>query len=102
MSIQGLGAQISHSDLTRRQHIQSLVGALAVAAASPARAANQNVLYGQNTLPPEIRSRVIDNGNGLKVHILEAGFEPANRPCVLFLHGFPELAYSWRKVLPPI
>src|SRR6185312_15148578 len=22
------------------------------------------------------------------------------RPCVLLLHGFPELAYSWRKVMP--
>jgi hypothetical protein len=65
MSIQGLGAQISRSNLTRRQHIQSLVGALAVAAASPAHAANQNVLYGQSTLPAAIRSRVIDNGNGL-------------------------------------
>jgi len=28
----------------------------------------------------------------------EAG-EPG-RPCVLLLHGFPELAYSWRKVMP--
>jgi len=32
------------------------------------------------------------------MHVLEAG-EPA-RPCVLLLHGFPELAYSWRKVMP--
>ena len=36
--------------------------------------------------------------NGLTVHYLEAG-DP-DRPCVLLLHGFPELAYSWRKVMP--
>ena len=32
--------------------------------------------------------------------MLEAGFE--DRPCVLLLHGFPELAYSWRKVMQPL
>ncbi|HYD57081.1 MAG TPA: alpha/beta hydrolase [Burkholderiales bacterium] len=32
------------------------------------------------------------------MHLLEAG-DPA-RPCVLLLHGFPELAYSWREVMP--
>ena len=37
--------------------------------------------------------------NGLTMHVLEAGFETAGRPCVLLLHGFPELAYSWRKVM---
>jgi pimeloyl-ACP methyl ester carboxylesterase len=36
------------------------------------------------------------------MHILEAGFESENRPCVLLLHGFPELAYSWRKVMLPL
>ena len=25
-----------------------------------------------------------------------------SQPCVLLLHGFPELAYSWRKVMPPL
>lgn len=38
--------------------------------------------------------------NGLRVHVLEAG-EPS-RPAVLLLHGFPELAYSWRKVMPAL
>ena len=47
-----------------------------------------------------VRSRLIENGNGLNMHVLEAGFEPENRPCILLLHGFPEIAYSWRKVLP--
>jgi pimeloyl-ACP methyl ester carboxylesterase len=47
-----------------------------------------------------VRSRLLENVNGLTMHVLEAGFETENRPCVLLLHGFPEIAYSWRKVLP--
>src|SRR4051794_7938535 len=31
---------------------------------------------------------------------LEAG--SPERPCVLLLHGFPELAYSWRKGMPAL
>ena len=53
-------------------------------------------------LPPGIRSRFVDNHNGLRMHVLEAGFESADRPCLLLLHGFPELAYSWRKVMLPL
>jgi pimeloyl-ACP methyl ester carboxylesterase len=53
-------------------------------------------------LPSGIRSRFLDGINGLRVHVLEAGFETAGRPCVLLLHGFPELAYSWRKVMPAL
>jgi pimeloyl-ACP methyl ester carboxylesterase len=34
--------------------------------------------------------------------VLEAGFESRGRPCLLLLHGFPELAYSWRKVMPAL
>ncbi len=34
--------------------------------------------------------------------MLEAGHETPDRPCVLLLHGFPELAYSWRKVMPAL
>ena len=85
---------------TRRQHLRTLAGSLAYfSMATKASAANPNVAYGQATLPSSIRSRFLDNINGLKVHMLEAGFETPNRPCVLFLHGFPELAYSWRKVM---
>ena len=58
--------------------------------------------YGHSTLAPGIRSRMIANVNGLTVHILEAGHEAPGRPAVLLLHGFPELAYSWRKVLSPL
>jgi pimeloyl-ACP methyl ester carboxylesterase len=53
-------------------------------------------------LPAGIRSRFVPDINGLRIHMLEAGFETAGRPCVLLLHGFPELAYSWRKVMPPL
>lgn len=49
-----------------------------------------------------IRSRFVHDVNGLTMHILEAGFETAGRPCLLLLHGFPELAYSWRKVMVPL
>jgi pimeloyl-ACP methyl ester carboxylesterase len=55
-----------------------------------------------SVLPAGIRSRFLDGINGLRVHVLEAGFETARRPCVLLLHGFPELAYSWRKVMLPL
>ena len=63
---------------------------------------NTNVAYGKTTLPSGIRSRKVENINGLTIHILEAGFEDKDRPCVLLLHGFPELAYSWRKVMLPL
>src|ERR1700755_104317 len=54
------------------------------------------------TLPPGIRSRFVRGVNGLDVHILEAGYAPAGRPLVLLLRGFPEIAYSWRKVMPAL
>jgi pimeloyl-ACP methyl ester carboxylesterase len=53
-------------------------------------------------LPARIRSRLVHDINGLTMHVLEAGFETKGRPCVLLLHGFPELAYSWRKVMLPL
>ncbi len=53
-----------------------------------------------DTLDSQIRHNTVDNGNGLQCHVLEAG-DPSN-PCVLLLHGFPELAYSWRKVMVPL
>jgi pimeloyl-ACP methyl ester carboxylesterase len=51
-------------------------------------------------LPAGVRARFVDDVNGLRVHLLEAG-QPEN-PCLLLLHGFPELAYSWRKVMPAL
>ena len=53
-------------------------------------------------LPAGIRSRLVPGINGLTMHVLEAGHEQPGRPCVLLLHGFPELAYSWRKVMLPL
>jgi pimeloyl-ACP methyl ester carboxylesterase len=53
-------------------------------------------------LPRGIRSRFVHNINGLDVDVLEAGRETRGRPLVLLLHGFPELAYSWRKVMLPL
>jgi len=58
--------------------------------------------YGNGTLPPGIRSRVIAGVNGLAMHVLEAGSAENGLPCLLLLHGFPELAYSWRKVMLPL
>jgi pimeloyl-ACP methyl ester carboxylesterase len=53
-------------------------------------------------LPTGVRSRLVGGINGLTMHVLEAGFGAKDRPCVLLLHGFPELAYSWRKVMLPL
>jgi pimeloyl-ACP methyl ester carboxylesterase len=38
--------------------------------------------------------------NGLDVHILEGGYESPGRPLALLLHGFPDLAYGWRHLIP--
>src|SRR5687767_4061352 len=38
--------------------------------------------------------------NGIRFHALAAG--PVSGPLVLFLHGFPELARSWRHQLPAL
>lgn len=53
-------------------------------------------------LQPGIRSRKIAGINGLDMHVLEAGFEAPERPAVLLLHGFPDLAYSWRRTMLPL
>ena len=56
--------------------------------------------YGNGLLPGNIRSRTVADINGLTVHLIEAGFEASGRSLLLLLHGFPELAFSWRKVMP--
>src|SRR4051795_6935253 len=53
-------------------------------------------------LPSGVRARFVDGVNGLRMHILEAGFESPDRPLLLLLHGFPELAYSWRRIIVPL
>jgi pimeloyl-ACP methyl ester carboxylesterase len=56
--------------------------------------------YGGGPLSKGIRSRMIHGVNGLDVHILEAGYESPGRPLALLLHGFPDLAYGWRHLIP--
>lgn len=53
-------------------------------------------------LPPGIRSRFIEDVNDLTMHVLEAGHETPDQPLLLLLHGFPELAFSWRKIMQPL
>ncbi|HXJ80086.1 MAG TPA: alpha/beta fold hydrolase [Candidatus Methylomirabilis sp.] len=55
-----------------------------------------------DVLPTGIRSRFVAGINGLRMHILEAGAAAPGRPGILLLHGFPELAYSWRKIMPAL
>src|SRR5689334_24146282 len=84
------------------------LGGWAIAPGTVARAAIVNTdfskvsPYGNGTIAAGIRSRHVANVNGMTVHILEAGYETPGRPAVLLLHGFPELAYSWRKVMPSL
>jgi len=52
------------------------------------------------SLPAGVSARFVDGVNGLRMHVLEAG--AADRPLLLLLHGFPELAYSWRRVMPAL
>ncbi len=56
--------------------------------------------YGEGTLSEGIRSCMIQGVNGLDVHVLEAGYEASGRPLALLLHGFPDLAYGWRHLMP--
>lgn len=56
----------------------------------------------RNVLPDGIRSRMVAGVNGLAMHVLEAGFDMPGRPALLLLHGFPELAFSWRCVMAPL
>ena len=58
--------------------------------------------YGAGTLPAGVRSRIVSGVNGIAMHVLEAGYESSGRPGLLLVHGFPELGYSWRKVMVPL
>ncbi len=50
-------------------------------------------------LPAEVRARFVETRTGLRTHILEAGFDRPAAPLLVLLHGFPELAFSWRHVM---
>ena len=49
-----------------------------------------------------VRSQIISGVNGLDMHVLESGYENPENPTILLLHGFPEIAYSWRKLFHPL
>lgn len=62
-------------------------------------------------LPEGVTESYVDctSSCGLVFHILSAGGNPLQesspkekRPLILITHGFPELAYSWRKVMPKL
>lgn len=99
----------TRNGVTRRSILQGAAGLVVRHAwasnlidGGKAEAPNTSVLYGQRTLPTGIRSRLIDNNNGATLHILEAGFESPGKRCIVLLHGFPELAYTWRHQLLPL
>jgi pimeloyl-ACP methyl ester carboxylesterase len=46
----------------------------------------------------DLRHRTIAT-NGIRLHVVEAG--PEDGPLLIFLHGFPELWYGWRKQIGP-
>jgi pimeloyl-ACP methyl ester carboxylesterase len=99
--LRGIGTLLASSILKSRSGAAAQQHQRGPTEPTPARG-NAAVLYGQDTLPAGIRSRLVSNNNGLHMHVLEAGFEAPQRPCVLLLHGFPELAYTWRHQLLPL
>jgi pimeloyl-ACP methyl ester carboxylesterase len=93
--------------LSRRAFLATAAAALPAARAAPLPDTVRTDFstlpaYDNGTLPAGVRSRHVANVNGMTVHILEAGYETPGRPAVLLLHGFPELAYSWRRVMPSL
>ncbi|KAJ6001969.1 hypothetical protein N7499_002163 [Penicillium canescens] len=55
-------------------------------------------------IPEGMTSRYIQTSD-LNFHILEAGRPQTGtpqKPLIILLHGFPEIAYSWRRVLPKL
>ena len=103
---------MTHS-LTRRELLGTMAAAAYLSnAAAPGRAQERSRPpvpgpLDPAVLPTGIRSRIVERVNGIRIHVLHAGFDgsrtaSSERPAVLLVHGFPELAYSWRKVMLPI
>jgi pimeloyl-ACP methyl ester carboxylesterase len=97
--------------LTRRQILRALAVFAPAVKASRARAQttpaqSADAPLSSAVLPRGVRARFIHSVNGISMHVLDAGFAtPVNaaaRPAILLVHGFPELAYSWRKVMVPL
>ena len=103
------GGEKTECTLSRRfflgASVTSVAGLIASQRASPASIVKDDPNlppYGSGTLPPDIRARTVRDVNGLNVNVLESGFQDSGRSLVLLLHGFPELAYGWRKVMLPL
>jgi pimeloyl-ACP methyl ester carboxylesterase len=58
--------------------------------------------FTKTILDHRIKSSVLENVNGLNIHYLESGHRSENKGLIVLLHGFPELAFSWRKIMPMI
>ena len=94
--------------LTRRKLMKGMAASLVSAAWTREARATSRVRrqnsdlgpYPPELLPRGVRSRFVANVNGLRMHVLEAGEKTGHRAGVLLIHGFPELAYSWRNVMP--
>ena len=91
---------------TRRQFVLTATAAAAIYVSAGVQGRAKAAIVQTDTaklpplpLPTGIRSRYVSNINGLTFHVLEAGFEEKGRPCVLLLHGYPELAYGCRPLL---
>ena len=96
------------SDFSRRQFLLAssvLVPAVLASGKVVGQATGAGIemaSYPDAWLSAGIRSRFVNDVNGLRVHVLEAGYETSGRPALLLLHGFPELAYSWRRIMLPL
>ena len=94
--------------LTRRHLLGLLTAAVPAVLGTRVRAAQAPAAAGPigpldaAILPAGIRSRFVENVNGLRMHVLEAGYDTPGRPALLLIHGYPELAFSWRKVMGPL
>ena len=94
--------------LTRRHLLGLLTAAVPAVLGTRVRAAQAPAAAGPIApldaaiLPAGIRSRFVENVNGLRMHVLEAGYDTPGRPALLLIHGYPELAFSWRKVMGPL
>ena len=103
-ALAGVGAVLGSAAVIRELPATAAVlrPAPAQGASTPAEQAEAIGPYDPSWLPDGVRSRFVHNVNGLTMHVLEAGFETEGRPALLLLHGFPELAYSWRHVMAPL
>src|SRR5438132_10582305 len=103
-----VGSSLENGVVTRHRLLQGVVtvfASAAVATKTGATALNQSnqspvasaadVPYSSAVLPVGIRSRFVDNSNGIRMHTLEAGFEVQWRPLVELVQGYPVSDISW-------